>query len=87
MRAVNSGVAAITTPTSLTTHTLPPPLQGTYWGLASVNALNLQPREIAGHVQAGRERLDAVVKEEVLLLKADVEGWEAQVGAGVVLMW
>jgi hypothetical protein len=35
-------------------------------------------------VQAGSERLDAVVNEEVLLLKADVEGWEAQVGLGLL---
>jgi hypothetical protein len=34
-------------------------------------------------VTADQERIDEVVAEEVLLLKADVEGWEPQVGPRV----
>ncbi len=59
----------------------------TYWGLASVNNLNLMPHEVKEVVEVRAERLDEAVHEDVLLLKADVEGWEPQVGACCCREW
>ncbi|KAG1670446.1 hypothetical protein FOA52_010182 [Chlamydomonas sp. UWO 241] len=59
------------------------PKDGTYYGLASVDNLNLQPNEVARTITVKSERLDAVVKVEKIgrprLLKIDVEGYEPQV--------
>ncbi|GAX82272.1 hypothetical protein CEUSTIGMA_g9701.t1 [Chlamydomonas eustigma] len=59
------------------------PKDGTYWGLASVNNLNLMANEVKSIVSADVENLDKIVLDSVeplvLLLKVDVEGYEPQV--------
>jgi len=55
------------------------PHDQTYWGLASVDSQNLQHDEVKEEVVVEAERVDSWVKEDVLLLKADVEGYEPQV--------
>ena len=55
-----------------TSVTIGVPRDGTYWGLASVDNLNLQPREVKSNATVPAERLDAAVTAAdgaILLLK------------------
>eukprot|EP00798_Chlamydomonas_sp_ICE-L_P025661 gene25661-11326_t len=57
------------------------PKDGTYWGLASVDNLNLQPSEVIKEIDVPAERSDTAIPPgtNVLLLKIDVEGYEPAV--------
>ncbi|MEW5304387.1 MAG: hypothetical protein WDW36_006998 [Sanguina aurantia] len=62
--------------------TIPKLNVGTYWGLASVDGNNVLSHEVGEAISVPSESLDGVLAEEVRLLIADVEGWEAEVTAG-----
>ncbi|KXZ53120.1 hypothetical protein GPECTOR_7g1011 [Gonium pectorale] len=66
------------------------PRDGVYWGLASVNGVNLMPNEVMGSITVNGTTLDSwevwappdAKPADVLLLKMDLEGWEAPVLRG-----
>ncbi|GFR47995.1 hypothetical protein Agub_g9819, partial [Astrephomene gubernaculifera] len=66
------------------------PRDGAYWGLASVNGVNVMPKEVLGSVTVPATTLDRweewappdVLPQDLLLLKLDIEGWEAPVLRG-----
>ena len=53
------------------------------WGTASVSGINQNPTGFHQKIPVTSERLDSVVKEDVLLLKLDVEGYEPFVFRGL----
>jgi FkbM family methyltransferase len=53
------------------------------WGTASVEGINRNPQGTYQKIQVVSERLDTVVKEDVLMMKLDVEGFEPYVFRGL----
>ncbi|KAG2485238.1 hypothetical protein HYH03_016024 [Edaphochlamys debaryana] len=66
------------------------PKDGTYWGLASLDGINLFPQEIVANLTVNVTTLDRWAEwapkgfkpKDALLLKMDLEGWEPRVIQG-----